>query len=273
MTKYGIPTRNKPKPVLKYARTPFSGDKNEKAYLLGLRAGDIHARKRATNTVGINVTTTRPAMLRLCEKVFGKYGYVKKYPVKGPVVYEWYVYCDLDKSFEFLIEKPSQVPDDESFYAFLAGYVDSEGTWTFDKQVNKLMFSFWIKSQDLGLLNQIKEKLKSDGFHPSGPKLQIKEGSWQKASINGKAVWVKNRKDFWCLRLNRQDEIILLAEKLTPFVHHEEKIKRMSLISNAGDREWSKYGEEARSLVKQMNEESKEWVREAESAYKSKKGC
>jgi len=110
MMKYDIPRRNRYEATIKYPRKPFSGDEYERAYLLGLRAGDIHARKRATNTVGVNVTTTYPAMIELFERTFGRYGHVKKYPAKGPLVYEWYVYCDLDTSFGFLIKKPMEAP-------------------------------------------------------------------------------------------------------------------------------------------------------------------
>jgi hypothetical protein len=73
MMKYDIPRRNRYEATIKYPRESFSGDEYERAYLLGLRAGDIHARKRATNTIGINVTTTRPAMFRLCKEIFCKY--------------------------------------------------------------------------------------------------------------------------------------------------------------------------------------------------------
>lgn len=270
MIKYGIPRRNHYEATLKYPRKPFSGDGYERAYLLGLRAGDIHARRRAANTIGVNVTTTRPAMFKLCKEVFAKYGYVKKYPVRGPLGPQWYVYSDLDKSFEFLIEKPTKVPTDESFYAFLAGYVDSEGTWTFNKQVNKLLFHFWIKSQDLDLLKQIEGKLKSNGFHLNALKLEIKGGRWQKVFSNGKTIWIKNRRDYWRLRLCRQTEIVLLAEKLIPFVRHEEKMKRMLLILKAKNREWLKYGEEIRNRIQQMNEGAKKWVEEAELGLKTR---
>ncbi|MDI6884668.1 MAG: hypothetical protein QMD00_06065, partial [Hadesarchaea archaeon] len=120
MIKYWIPRRNHYEATIKYARKPFSGEGHELSYLLGLRAGDIHARRRATNTIGANVTTTCPPMIELFERTFGSYGYVKKYPVKGPLVYGWYVYCDLDMSFNFLIEKPISAPDWGDFYAFLA---------------------------------------------------------------------------------------------------------------------------------------------------------
>jgi hypothetical protein len=177
----------------------------------------------------------------------------------------------LDKSFEFLVKKPTKVPTDESFYAFLAGYVDSEGIWTFEKQVNKLLFQFLIKSQDLDLLKQIREKLKNEGFHPGDLKVVIKGGVSQKAYNNGKIIWIKNTKDFWCLRLRRQNEIVLLAKKLISFTHNEEKMKRMFLLLNAKNREWSKHGEKIKELIWQMDEDARKWVEEAGLILKTRK--
>lgn len=270
MTKYGIPLRNKPKIRLTHVRKPFSGDKNEKAYLLGLRAGDIHARKRATNTIGVNVTTTHPAMFKLFTQTFGRYGRVKKYPVNAQLGYEWYVYCDLDTSFEFLIEKPMKVPNDDRFYAFLAGYVDSEGTWSFSRQVNKIVFHFWIKSQDIDLLDQIKRNLEKDGFHPSHLKLAHKGQHQHENSANENRIEIEYRRDYWQLRICRQNEIFLLAKKLIPFVRHEEKVKRMRLMFKAEEREWSKHGDKIKKLIAQISEEVKKWVKEAEIKYKQK---
>jgi DNA-binding CsgD family transcriptional regulator len=194
MVKYGLPRRSRSE-ILKYARMSFGGDPLEGAYLIGLRAGDIHARRRATNTVGVNVTTTHPAMCELFEKTFGKYGHVRKYPVKGHLGYEWYLYCDLDKSFEFLIDKPIEVPSGDNLYAFLAAYVDCEGTWSFSKQVNKIVFHFWIKSQDKALLKQIKEKLEEEGLHPNHLKLVKKGQHRHEESENRNHVKIRYRRD------------------------------------------------------------------------------
>ena len=46
--------------VSKYQRTPFSGDKLERAYLMGLRYGDLHA-VRHGRAIRVRVSTTHPA--------------------------------------------------------------------------------------------------------------------------------------------------------------------------------------------------------------------
>jgi len=267
MEKYSIPRRGKYEVILKYPRKPFSGDENEKAYLIGLRAGDIHARKRATNTVGVNVTTTCPAMIELFEGTFGGYGCVKRYPARGQFGYEWYIYCDLDVSFKFLIEKSVNVPSDDSFYPFLAGYVDSEGTWTFSYQNGKPRPSFWIKSQDIQLLNGIKKRLENDGFHPCGPHLRVKGGTSTLRWIpqSGGTVMIKNTKDYFQLSLLRRDEMIRLIKNLMPFSHHKEKIERMHLVLKAAEGRLSR--EEVKNFIENSNGKIKECVAKAEIEY------
>lgn len=267
MTKHGIPTRNKRKIVLKYPRKPFSGDANEKAYLLGLRAGDIHARRRAINTVGVNVTTTYPAMIELFERTFGRYGCVKKYPAKGPLVYEWYVYCDLDASFGFLIEKPMGVPDGGDFYAFLAGYVDSEGTITFDCGGGRPRPNFWIKSQDVELLDEIRRKLKSDGFHPSGLHLRAKGGTWTSriSRLNEGTMSIQNMRDYYQLGLYRRNEIDWLVKKLMQFSRHREKVERMRLVLKSTEGQLME--EEVKNFIKNANGEKEKCIKAAEVVY------
>jgi intein-encoded DNA endonuclease-like protein len=269
MIKYNIQRRNRYEATLRYLRKPFSENTSEKAYLLGLRAGDIHARKRSTNTIGVNVTTTHPAMYKLLKKTFGEYGRVKKYPVKGQLGYEWYVYCDLDMSFEFLVEKPTDVLNDENFYAFLAAYVDSEGSWTFSKKKNKIEFHFWIKSQDVNLLNRIRKILEKRGYHP---RLSLIEKGLQRCEnlSHGNKTEIKCLKDYWQLRICRQGEILSLAEKLLPFARHDEKRKRMQLILEAGKRGWSKYGKDIEKLIAQTGHEVKKWVEKAKIEHERK---
>ena len=265
--KYGIPTRTRRKIVLKYARRPFSRDKFEKAYLSGLRAGDIHARKRATNTVGVNVTTTYPAMIELFERTFGRYGHVKKYPAKGPLVYEWYVYCDLDTSFSFLIKKPTETPDGGDFYAFLAGYVDSEGTITFDCSGGCPRPHFWIKSQDVELLDEIRGRLKGDGFHASDLHLRAKSGTWTSriSRLNGATMSIQNTRDYYQLSLYRRDEIARLVKKLMQFSHHRGKIERMRLVLNAaeGHLTW----DDVRNFIQNANRGKEECIKAAKAVY------
>lgn len=60
MKKFGIPRR----PLLRYPRARFAGDSREKAYILGLRYGDLYA-PRYKKGIAVGTTTTHPAMAEL----------------------------------------------------------------------------------------------------------------------------------------------------------------------------------------------------------------
>jgi transposase-like protein len=62
MTRYGISARN-PWSPLKYPRTHFFGDEREKAYLLGLRAGDLSVCQRTPYTIEVTTASSHPAMI------------------------------------------------------------------------------------------------------------------------------------------------------------------------------------------------------------------
>src|SRR4030042_4048488 len=62
----------------RYKKTDFLGDNQEKAYILGLVAGDIHAKKHGRQILA-ELTSTHPAMINLFFNVFQKYGTPKKY--------------------------------------------------------------------------------------------------------------------------------------------------------------------------------------------------
>lgn len=191
---------------------------------------------------------------------------MKKYPVKGPLVYGWYVYCDLDMSFNFLIEKPISAPDWGDFYAFLAGYVDSEGTITFDYRGGHPRPSFWIKSQDAEVLGEIKEKLKSDGFHVPDLHLRTKSGTWTSgiSRVNGDIMLIQNTRDYYQLGLYRLSEIARLVKKLMQFSRHREKMERMHLVLKLTEEPLTE--EEVRNVIQNANRK-KEGCKAAEVAY------
>lgn len=104
MRKYGIPRRTRSQALMRYPKKPFSNDLIEKAYLLGLRAGDVSATPHR-NQVQVIVGTTHPAQIKMFESAFMGYGHVSKYPYRQDNRCRWYVHSLLDKSFSFLIKK------------------------------------------------------------------------------------------------------------------------------------------------------------------------
>ena len=78
MIRFDIPRRK----VKIYPKKPFSGNLKEKSYLLGLRAGDIHARKRYKRVI-VETTSPRLAQMKMFKDAFKKYGTVIIYEKKG----------------------------------------------------------------------------------------------------------------------------------------------------------------------------------------------
>jgi hypothetical protein len=155
--------------VTKYERRQFQGDLVEKAYLMGLRYGDLHV-VRHGRAIRVRVSTTHPAMAELFENLFSAYGHVSWYPRKAKLVgYEWTLECDLDSSFQFLLSKPT-VDVLESFsrpemVAFLAGVFDAEGSiMLHDKRGRHNPEASFSGTED-SLLEYIKKAIGIMGFH------------------------------------------------------------------------------------------------------------
>ncbi len=125
--------------VTKYERKPFSGDRVERAYLMGIRYGDFHV-VRHGRAIRVRVSTTHPALADLFESLFASYAHVARYPRKAKLTdFEWTLECDLDSSFDFLLSKPVITQLEElsraEMIAFLAGLFDAEGSiFLHDKQ-------------------------------------------------------------------------------------------------------------------------------------------
>lgn len=213
------------------SRKPFSGELIEKAYLLGLRTGDIHARKHY-RLINIETTSTQQAQLDMFQNSFGGYGKIKTYEKKGGYTEKTNrIYCFLDKSFEFLVKKPKSIPkwisnSEEAFFSFLAGYCDSEGSWiiTQHKKYNgkykDLIFS--LGTCDKIILEDIHQKLKDLNFS-SHLYMVRKKGIYGSRTCNFDLyrVMMANRKD-----------VVRLAKSLLPYSMHENKRKAKERIIN-----------------------------------------
>ena len=218
MIRYNVPARS-PGASLKYPRTHFSGDKKEKAYLLGLRAGDLSAFQRTPNTIEVTTATSHPAMIDLFYNIFSKYGHCGGWPRSSNLGYEWGLYCGLDTSFTFLVNKSSEAPAEKKlFHPFLAGYIDAEGCWKISPNHDRwISFGLVICSQDLGILSSIQKKLKEDGYHPS-------------LCINNKKSRFNEVSPLYELLLNRRDEVISIIQRIIQLLRHREKIEKAKLI-------------------------------------------
>ncbi len=166
------------KAVTKYARTPFSGELTEKAYLLGFAWGDLHV-SRHGRAVRIKTATTHPALIELIKNCFGRYGQVTLFPRESKLAgFEWSVQADLDRSFEFLLEKYGPVPswvtmEDNVFRYYLAGLFDAEGSISL---LESTFFGFQvaIANKDASLIQTVFGKMVGLRFDP---RLKKQKGS------------------------------------------------------------------------------------------------
>lgn len=152
---------------MRHARHAFSKDGMEKAYIVGLRAGDINAWQKTGNTTEVRVSTTHPAMAKLFSESFKQYGHVMADAGRAylPGRYRWQIRAHLDNSFRFLVSKTSDLPKERNrFYAFLGGYSDAECCWSVYFSKNRVKTSWSIESRDLFLLRSIRDRLRSEGF-------------------------------------------------------------------------------------------------------------
>jgi len=261
--------------MLKYTKVPFDNNENEKAYMLGLRAGDFYS-KWDHNLIVIGTTTTKNELIELFQQTFSPFGQVivrkRKQTYKSKTIFQ--IYCYLDKTFKFLVEKPLCIPkwilkNKNYFLAFLGGYTDCEGCFFANKNVNCNTFSFGlsISSGDYKILLQAQHKLLEFGFNFTFRLKTLKGTLTQFGRIC---------KDIYELKLLRKKQIIPFFILMVPFLRHEEKINKANVITTQLNEETKlkqikhekslenikKYQKNYRQLNKaRLNELNKKWVK------------
>jgi len=218
-----LPLSNRPK----YPQYNFSGNLGEKAYLIGFRQGDLHAEAASKNSssVFINVGSTKPELIKIVEQSFSPYGHIwKSEPDKDGVVY---IRCSLNRTFDFLLAKkdliePWILRNKNYFAAFLAGYVDAEGTFCI---YNGKDGNFSIRSQDKNILHQIQNKLIELKILCRPPRLVRRKGT---RDIRGTI----SNENIWGLWIYRKDALLKLIDLLAPYLKHADKQKRMKIVKN-----------------------------------------
>ncbi len=210
------------KAVTKYERKPFQGDNIEKAYLMGLRYGDLNA-VRHGRAIRVRVSTTHPAMADLFESVFSPYGYVHRYPREAKLVgYEWSLECDLGQSFEFLLMRATseelETFSEQEFVGFLAGIFDAEGSFHLHRKTRWYDPEVCFSNGDSDLLESLKARLVGLGYHCS---LVWRKQQQDRNGVSGGSLMGR-------VEILRFREAQRLA-RLIP-IRHAEKTKRRKLL-------------------------------------------
>lgn len=267
LVKIGL-ARTQSEGQMRHQRTSFDGDSSERAYLLGLRAGDLNVWRKTPNTIEARVSTTHPAMADLFSRSFGRFGQIMADAGKAylPRRYRWQLRIHVDSSFEFLIPKPSAIPHIRpAFYQFLGGYSDSEGCWSIYFSRNQVRTCWSVESKDVRLLREIRDWLRREGFHPLFYSREIDVGRKAAKNKSGQTSRVGCK---WVLRICRKREVESLSGRLLLISRHEEKIWKMNLVSNIREMTKEEIARNLKAWKSKIKSDVADYEKKAEIDYK-----
>ncbi|HEV2137767.1 MAG TPA: LAGLIDADG family homing endonuclease [Nitrososphaerales archaeon] len=249
----------------------FSGEENERAYLMGLRAGDLNAFRQSSQIIVGRVSTTHQALLELFQQTFAPYGQCIMEPRKVFLTgYDWQIKIHLDNSFEFLIEEPLEVPTNRVLlYEFIAGLSDSDGCWCLFEDKGKTACAFMISSQSKNLLVQLKKALEKECFHVYLYHDRMKGVTKIMHGVSGTKE-IKLKKDSWRLDIHRREEVRMLARRLLPLSRHREKMQRMCLVLDEVNELWESMGLRVAAIKNETKEQTGRTIKRAEIEYKAR---
>lgn len=212
--KYNINTRFPWTTNIIHPRVNFSNDAEERAYLIGFRIGDLNVKQISSYaSIIVKSNTTHFVQVILLKKLFSKYGPTWISNAKtSPNVFHFTT--SLNNSFSFLIPKYSLIPNHvlrskKTFFAFLAGYTDAEGSI----RIYQNRARFRIGSYDKDILEQIHKMLLSLNIKNS-LNLERYAGVYGKRIFNG---------DFYRITLNERTAISSCITLLLPYLQHERR--------------------------------------------------
>ena len=257
---------------LKHKRKAFDGNNEKRYYLTGFVEGDVTAFRRSKNTIRAITNTTHNTFIQLFETLFKKYGKVRTYPMKNKTFknYMWCVSIDLDNSFSFLLLenrkkaiRSLKKSDPKTFFAFLAGFIDAEGSLLIKKIRDNIQYCLRIGNEDETLLKLIKLKLLDMNFNP----LLYKMSSKGDSRISNKVV-ISYNNDYFSLELFRKSDVSSLLNMLP--LRHPEKIIKKKLIMKTIDRNftrWSQIKPLIDQVKKDIDDSTKISIARAKSMY------
>lgn len=251
----------------KYERRPFGGTDEDKAYMLGLKHGDLTASKPWKGAVRISTSTTHPAMVKLFRLLFEPYGHVYQMPryKKDTGTYEWNLQTILDESFSFLLEGFEDIKDwvlqsPGRIIAYLSGFLDAEGSILVTRNTrggivifvdyyneNKLILE-WIaaRARDLGL----------------GTSLRINKPM----GVGKTGFHLNHNREYWQLSLFSTHGVLPFIRGLV--LRHPEKLDRREVaLRTEGMKSYQDIYEAVFSLRSRIKREVEEFAELAEDMY------
>jgi predicted DNA-binding protein YlxM (UPF0122 family) len=218
----GIEARPVGGSACEYPKKDFDGGPCSKAYLIGLRLGDLHI-EQGSRAIRVRCTSTCQEQITLIQELFMEYGGIwisKPQAVRGTGIT-----VHLNRSFDFLLPHEDGIEswildDNELFAAFWAGYLDAEGSFI----VSGKRAYFKVDSGDKGILNQAWMRLGEMGLEFQHPKLVRPAGTWISQ------FQLTSRRDLWRLASERKETLLQLCDLLTPHLRHRTRIHDMEAV-------------------------------------------
>jgi len=254
----------------KYERKPFDGTDEDKAYLLGLRHGDLSVSKPWKGVVRVSTSTTHPAMVHLFRSLFEPHGHVYQGArfKKDTNSYEWNVYTIVDGSFDFLFfsfaESANWILSKSSITrAYLAGLFDAEGSVSIHAARLLTSVNATYYNTDFDLMKFVWKAIKSLGYRPQNPYLDKKKG------FRSPGYHIEMKKDYWRVVLGRFEECQNFLESIP--IRHPEKIQKRTLAcSLAPGHPWKDAGPKVQEIRNVIRCARDSFVKEAERSYLTK---
>lgn len=215
----GFQARSAGGAVFEYPKKDFEGSLCDKAYLIGLRLGDLHVEK-GNWAIRIRCTSTHQEQIDLIHDLFAEYGgvWISKPRIRRGTG----ITVHLNRSFDFLLPHEDNIEewilgDDNLFSASWAGYVDAEGSFI----VSRGRAYFKVDSGDKGILYQAWKRFSEIDIVFPEPKLIRPAGTWIKQ------FQLASHRDLWRLATERKETLIQLCNILLPYLRHGKRIRAM----------------------------------------------
>lgn len=251
----------------KYERRPFDGTDEDRAYLLGLRHGDLSVSRPWNGVVRVSTSTTHPAMVKLFRSLFEPYAHVYQDPryKKDTQTYEWNLNANLDGSFDFLLSPFSDLTEwilskATITQAYLAGLFDAEGS--IGIYPAKLLTSLNViyYNTNLELMQFVFKGIQSLGFRPLRPYLDKKKG------FRSPGYHIEMKKDYWRVLVARFEECQRLL-RILPLKHPEKVEKRELAIKLEPGQPWKETGPQVQRIRASIKSARDAFVAEAQTIY------
>jgi hypothetical protein len=244
----GVKLRDQSEAATEYAKSPFDGDEQERAYLLAFARGDLQVYRRS-RLVRCVTGSTHAAQLDLFTALFAPFGPINTYPAVNRISgFNWAIYASLDSTFEFLLEKSdtSRISEGEVALCYLAGLFDAEGCLFL--QSNCVFSPDWILSNsDSRMLDWAMDLLTRLGFHPK----RRKPNPWGVGEV----------------LLQRHEEVVELL-RILPLRHAEKKAKARLVLDERMRPEEKR--DRWRDLITEIHRDRDEMIRAAEQELASR---